>query len=132
MHLGDLISAYLDSQVDASERTLVEAHLAGCEECRSELAAATVGRKRVRELPLLEPPPGALRPPADVVPLRSARRRSLVAAAAMATLVVGVGFSVSAERAVPLRLDAVVDQHVARASVDPGLNVLQVQAVVNR
>jgi hypothetical protein len=67
-----------------------------------------------------------------LVSLRPARRRLLVAAAAVSTLVVGIGFSVSAERAVPLPLDAVVDQHVARASVDPGLNVLQVQAVVNR
>lgn len=132
MHLGDRISAYLDSQVDGSERALVEAHLAECEECRSEMAAVAGSRTLVRELPMQEPPARALHPPAEVVSLRPARRRWLVAAAAVSTLVVGIGFSVSAERAVPLPLDAVVDQHVARASVDPGLNVLQVQAVVNR
>ncbi|MGI9648848.1 MAG: anti-sigma factor family protein [Acidimicrobiia bacterium] len=132
MHLGDLISAYVDSQLDASERAAADEHLAGCQQCRRELDVVTSSRYRLRRLPVLEPPPEALRPPAPVVPLRPARRRLLVAAAAMSTLVVGVGFSVNAEKAVPLPLDAVVDQHVARASVDPGLNVLQVQAVVNR
>ena len=53
-------------------------------------------------------------------------------AAAAAALIVGVGFGVNADRAVPLQLDEVVEQHVARASVDPGFNVLQVQAVVDR
>ena len=132
MHLGDLISSYLDAQLDPSERMLVDAHLADCAQCRGELADVSSSRNLLRELPVLEPPADALHPPARVVRLRPYRRRLLVAAAAMSTLVVGVGFSVNAEKAVPLPLDAVVHQHVARASVDPGLNVLQVQAVVNR
>jgi anti-sigma factor RsiW len=131
-HLGDLISAYLDSQLEASEQAAADEHLADCEYCRDELTGVSASRSLLRGLPVLDPPAEALHPPAEVVPLRPSRRRLLVAAAAMSTLVVGVGFSMNAEKAVPMPLDAVVDQHVARASVDPGLNVLQVQAVVSR
>ena len=85
----------------------------------------------LQNLPAVQPPPGAFDLPAEVVPLRPRRARRMVAAAAVSALIVGVGFGVSADRAVPLPLDEVVEQHVARASVDRGFNVLQVQAVVN-
>jgi hypothetical protein len=85
----------------------------------------------MRSLPLQEAPPDAFKLPAEVVTL-PARRRVLVAAAAAATLVVGIGFSVNGNQAVPLQLSPLVEQHVARASLDPGFNVVQVQAVVGR
>lgn len=131
-HLGDQLSGYLDQQVDASARSAIEAHLVECGHCRDELEAVRRIRIRVRALPLVEPTAHSLELPAQVVPLRPARRRVLVGAAAVAALVVGVGLGVNGNQAVPLQLDPLVEQHVARASVDPGLNVMQVQAVANR
>lgn len=131
MHIGDQLSAYLDSQVDRTARGSIEAHLGGCADCRAELEAVGMVRSRLRELPFEEPPPGALDLPAEVIPLRRGRR-ILVAAAAASALVVGIGFGVNGNQTVPLQLDAVVEQHVARASVDPGFNVMQVQAVLAR
>lgn len=130
MHPGDQLSAYLDGEVDEDTRVSIEAHLAGCEACRDELAIVSDMRSLVRALPMLDPV-GETNRPADVISIRPSRRRTLVAAAAVATLVVGIGFGVGASREVPLQLNEVVEQHVARASVDPGFNVLQVQAVVN-
>ncbi len=132
MHIGDQLSAYLDHQLDASARSSIDDHLAGCDTCRDELEAVSRVRIRLRALPLLEPPPSVLQPPAEVVPLRPARRRVLVGAAAVAALVVGIGFGVKGNHAVPLQLEPLVEHHVARASVDPGFNVIQVQAVAGR
>jgi anti-sigma factor RsiW len=39
--------AYLDSEVMPSERTLIEAHLAGCGSCERELSALSSSRRRV-------------------------------------------------------------------------------------
>ena len=131
-HPGDLLSAFLDAELADGDRSDVQAHLEGCAPCRSELEAVREGRRLLQDLPALSPPSGALELPAEVVPLRPGRTRRMVAAAAVSALIVGVGFGVAADRAVPLPLDEVVEQHVARASVDPGFNVLQVQAVVDR
>ena len=35
----DLLSAYLDEAVDPDDRSRVDAHLEGCDECRRELEA---------------------------------------------------------------------------------------------
>jgi anti-sigma factor RsiW len=131
-HPGDLLSGYADSQVSPADRLSIDSHLSGCAGCRDELAAITTARERTRALPVLDPPAGVLHLPAEVVPLRPARRRVLVAAAATVALVVGIGVAADGNQTVPLQLDAVVEQHVARASVDPGLNVMQVQVVANR
>jgi anti-sigma factor RsiW len=131
MHLDDQLSAYLDDELDAPTRRAAEDHLSKCALCRDELESVTGIRIRMRSLPLQEAPPDAFKLPAEVVTL-PARRRVLVAAAAAATLVVGIGFSVNGNQAVPLQLSPLVEQHVARASLDPGFNVVQVQAVVGR
>lgn len=131
-HPGESLSAYLDGELGDVQRAAVAGHLSGCSDCRAELETVSHGRDLVRSLPHLPVPVGVFTAPAEVVPLRRTRRRRLVAAAASAALIVGVGFGVNADRAVPLPLDDVVDQHVARASIDRGFNVLQVQAVVNR
>ena len=132
MHIGDQLSGYLDSQVDSATRVSIEAHLAECAECRSELAAVSEIRDGMRGLPTLEVPAAVYELEAEVIPLRAGQRRILVAAAAVVALVVGIGFGVSGNQSVPLELNQFMEHHVARASVDPGFNVLQVQAVVNR
>lgn len=131
MHLGDTLSAFLDGELDTQAQSDAEAHLAVCPSCRSELEAVSESSRLLRSLPVVEPPTFVLAA-SNVRRLRPRRVRALVGAAAAAALIVGVGFGVSADRAVPLQLDEVVEQHVARASVDPGFNVLQVQAVVDR
>lgn len=131
MHLGDGLSAYLDDELDAAARSSAELHLSDCAGCRDELESVTRIRIRTQALPTQEPPSGVFELPAEIIALPT-RRRVLAAAAAVATLVVGIGFSVNGNQAVPLQLDPLVEQHVARASLDPGFNVLQVQAVVAR
>ena len=131
MHVGDGLSAYLDSELDATALSLVEQHVSECADCRDELEGVTRVRMRVQALPRQEPPATALELPGRVIAL-PARRRVLMAAAAVATLVVGIGIGVNGNQAVPLQLDPLVEQHMARASFDPGFNVIQVQAVVGR
>jgi anti-sigma factor (TIGR02949 family) len=41
--------AYLDGEFEAADRDLIEAHLAACEDCRSELAAAAEFRRFLRQ-----------------------------------------------------------------------------------
>jgi predicted anti-sigma-YlaC factor YlaD len=118
--------------VDSVDRVPIETHLAQCEPCREELAAVSDARSFLRDLAVVDPPVGALDIPAEVISISGRRPRRLVAAAAAAVVVVGIGFGVGANRSVPLPLNQVVEQHVARASVDPGFNVIQVQAVVVR
>ncbi|HIC94068.1 MAG TPA: hypothetical protein EYP09_07450, partial [Anaerolineae bacterium] len=43
----ELLVAYLDGEVTPSERTLIQAHLAGCDACQRELAALSAARSRV-------------------------------------------------------------------------------------
>ncbi|MDH3605565.1 MAG: zf-HC2 domain-containing protein [Acidimicrobiia bacterium] len=132
MHLEDRLSAYLDSELDATQQRQAEEHLVECAECRTELSSVAEVRDQLRSLPVVEVRAGTFEDVAEVVPLRRARFRPMAAAAAVAALVVGVGFGVAGNQSVPLQLNQVVEQHVARASSDPGFNVLQVQAVANR
>ena len=131
MHLNDSLSAYIDDELDPSSRVAAEQHLSECLACRDELESVTRVRIRMQGLPLQEVPTGTFDLPAKVVAIPT-RRRLLVAAAAAATLVVGIGFGVNGNQAVPLQLNPLLEQHVARASLDPGFNVIQVQAVVDR
>jgi anti-sigma factor RsiW len=59
-HLHELLSAYLDGEVTADEHALVDAHLAICEACGLELAAADGSRLLLRSLPAVEPAAGFL------------------------------------------------------------------------
>lgn len=45
--MNKLLIAYLDNEVTPSERTLIRAHLAGCERCQEELAALSALQSRV-------------------------------------------------------------------------------------
>lgn len=130
-HPGDQLSAFLDGELDPTRRAEVADHLRVCPECRTEVETVSHGRDLLRSLPAVPVPANLFAPPAEVIPLRRPRRRRMVAAAAASALIVGIGLGVNADRNVPLPLEEVVDQHVARASVDRGFNVLQVQAVVS-
>lgn len=127
IHPGDLLSAFLDSELTDAERAEVESHLPSCPECRAELAAIRYSRDAVRALPQEVEVPS----PVVAVRSRSAWRRRWIPAAAAAVLAFVVGVAATNSQDTPLPFEQVVDQHSARASLDPGSNVLQVRAVFN-
>jgi len=45
----ELLLAYLDEEVDSSDRALIQAHLAECEACRQELAILSRVRERISQ-----------------------------------------------------------------------------------
>jgi hypothetical protein len=57
-HLDDLLSAYVDGELTAEERAVVDAHVAACPACRRELAATQAAKSWVTGLPAAEPPFG--------------------------------------------------------------------------
>jgi hypothetical protein len=99
--IQELLGAFALDAVDDAERRSIEAHLAGCEECRAEVAAhretgaLLVGDdepgparvwERIREQVHAEPaPPVAFRPRRE-----TRLRRAVAALAAAAVLVVGI------------------------------------------
>jgi hypothetical protein len=58
LHLGDELSALLDGELTAGERSAVQAHLAECDECNTELEATRLVRDRLRRAPPVDPPFG--------------------------------------------------------------------------
>ncbi len=57
-HLDEVLSAYLDDEVTPDERAEVEAHVATCAECRSDLEAEREVRQMVRDLSAVDAPFG--------------------------------------------------------------------------
>ena len=131
-HPIDLLSAFLDEELTGVELEELTSHLADCLDCRAELDSLAGVRSQVRGLPVVDPLPGVIEVGRTVVPTVPRWRRALVsaAAAAVVVVVVGAGVGSNGRRAVPLQLEQAIDQHVARASVDSGFNVIHVQAVV--
>jgi anti-sigma factor RsiW len=121
----DLLSAYLDDELDVATRERVEARLAESGEWRSILDEVRATRDALRALPVRSAPPGfwdRLRQP-EVVSLddhRAARtRRSRLAAAGAVAAAVVIG----AVALVPLReqtqppVATFADAHAARSSL---------------
>lgn len=117
-HLGDLLSALLDGELDSGARRRTEAHLAGCESCRLELARVESARGALRRLPMLETPPGLIPGVRRGRRFLSPARVSAIAAMAalVAALVIGPGAPGTA-----FQLDDLGDQHDARVVGDPGI-----------
>jgi anti-sigma factor RsiW len=139
----DMLSGYLDGELDATERALVEQRLADSAEWRAELDEVREARSAVRGLPDREAPPGfwdavfahvaadevadgAVDDPANdestlapAIPLAPRRTRRLAwiasAAAAVIALVVAV-VVVPRQTEVRPNVTAVVAQHGAQSS----------------
>lgn len=124
-HPGDLLSALLDGELTATELQRVDAHLAECAACRSELDAIDSVRSAVRSLPMLGPPPGLL---PGSIPARKGFLRpawgwaatGVIALALSAGLVIGTGATPP-----PLELDFMAGHHNARVLVQPGVQTVQ-------
>jgi anti-sigma factor RsiW len=133
----DMLSGYLDGELDAGERAAVEARLAESPEWRDELEEVRAARAAVRSLAVHEAPPGFWdavlatvgadadsaaadgAPTAPVVQLDDRRRRRFrwVAGAAAAVAVVVVAVVIVPHRAaVSPNVTAVIVQHGAQSS----------------
>lgn len=66
----DLLSSYLDGELDAPERTRLEAHMTACEDCRTTLTALQATVADLKTLPEVAPTPQ------DSWALRAALRRA--------------------------------------------------------
>ena len=145
---SQLIGAYVLNTLEPAERSDVEAHVATCETCRSELAELESLREALGEVPpeaLLHGPPDA-----DLVLQRTLRqirqesasdgrwRRGLGAAAAAVVLVTAIGGGVLVGRGTggpdgsappPLAQSAAAGTRVG-SGVDPATNVRMTASVV--
>jgi putative zinc finger protein len=57
-HPEELLAEYVDGSLEQDERAAVEAHLAGCEQCRDEVSGARHARQALVALPEVELPEG--------------------------------------------------------------------------
>jgi anti-sigma factor RsiW len=122
----DLLSAYLDGELDAEDRMLVERRLEESAEWRAVLVELRETRALLRGLPMRQAPPGfidGLLQSDDPAPVqRDAKRRrrariaGWVAGAAAAAAIVAVVLVPSEARVKPA-VATLVNSHAARSSV---------------
>jgi anti-sigma factor RsiW len=118
-HPDDLLSALADGELDDAEAETVEAHVAACSECATELADITRVRAIVRDAPVVDAPDGL------VDSLIKRRRRAtrhgaiLGAAAAIVAVATSVAMADPADHASPKAsktpvLDTLAEERIAR------------------
>jgi len=126
-HFGDSLSAYLDAELPTIEYQNVFVHIQECTECRADLHELDAARTAVRSLPGLEPPEflEVYRESRDLRRIARPGRVAAALAGVAAVVVLAVGVSTSADDPVAaVDLDSFADRHVARASVEPGFQVI--------
>src|SRR5579862_386389 len=95
-HVSELLSAYLDGQVNVPERSRVEAHLAECAACRADLEELRTLASMLRRLPAQRPPrsfalgPRVVRPDALSGTMGGYLRAISSVAAALAVVAIGL------------------------------------------
>ena len=117
-HLGDVVSAYLDGQLSASDRYRAESHLAGCDRCRDQLTDMMFVRARLRALPILELPAEPAVLTGAVVPVHRRHRILMGAAAAAVAMVLALAAGTSPGEVVDLSGHEFSMTYGARASLD--------------
>ena len=125
-HYSTELSAYLDGELPTTQYQAVFRHVQGCADCRFSLGELDAARTAVRSLPGLEPPEflQATRVAFNEkrgIPMRFAA--AVAGIAAVAALVIGVR-TASDTPVTSVDLDSFADRHVARASVEPGFQVI--------
>jgi anti-sigma factor RsiW len=125
-HPGDMISAYLDGELNRSEIEHLKTHLDSCGKCSAEMQEMQMVRSAVRSLPMLELPPGLV-PEADaeVIPLRRNKGFWVGAAAAAVALVIAIAALVTPSSP-SIALDELNSRYGARASLDPAFGPAKV------
>ena len=123
MHPSELISAYLDGELDRGELTNLLDHLSGCGRCAAELEDMQRVRSAVRSLPVLELPRGIV-PEADpvVVPLRRQKGLWAGVAAAVVVTVIAIAALVTPDRGASISGEDLTSRFGARASLDPAFS----------
>lgn len=116
-HLGDMLSALLDGELDASAEVAATMHVASCAACAEELEAVGQARSLLRGLPQVTPPFGFYeRILLDRrVPLR--RRAAVAALAACAAAVAVLGVGSPRQEPVSPSVARLVEAHAAGASL---------------
>jgi anti-sigma factor RsiW len=130
-HLDDLLSAYLDGELEDAARHEVAAHLDECGACRIELAQAAEARMALRNLPQLEAPPALFGRERAAIRGRVRFFRPVWgwAAAGAAALALTIGLVAGpGEPEQTIDLDTFAERHTARVVFEPG--IATVRAVV--
>jgi anti-sigma factor RsiW len=126
-HFDTSLSAYLDAELPTAEYQNVFVHIQECAECRADLHDLDAARTAVRSLPGLDPPEflEVYRESRNVRRITRPGRVAAALAGAAAVAVLAVGVSSSTDDSVAaVDLDSFADRHVARASVEPGFQVI--------
>jgi anti-sigma factor RsiW len=133
-HPGELLSAYLDGELNPGEERKVLDHLRGCERCGAEFEEMHEARSMLRSLPTLELPVGVVPevdPPANVVPLHRRPRAWLAAAAAAVVIVIGLAtVFVSGPTGIQMPIEDLSNQFRARNSLERTFTPIDVVPVV--
>lgn len=119
-HPSELISAYLDGELDRDELTRLLEHLSACGRCSVELEDMQRVRSAVRSLPVLELPRGIVAE-ADpvVVPLRRQKGLWAGVAAAVVVAVVAIAALVTPDQGASVSVEDLTSRFGARSSLDP-------------
>lgn len=125
-HAGELISAYLDGELNSEERQTLFEHLSSCGACSAEMQDIQDIRSTVRSLPMMELPPGLV-PEADdeLVPLRRNRGFLIGTAAVVLVLVIAVAALLTPPPP-DITVEELNSRFGARVSIDPAFGPAKV------
>lgn len=123
-HPDDLLSAFLDDELDEATATRVTEHVAACDHCMADLDGLREARAALRGLPDVAPPPtmfAAVPHAAEQVDTSARARAAVAGLAACAAALLGAAFALGDGEpgdVVP-PVDVVVVDHVARTGGGP-------------
>lgn len=125
-HPAEMISAYLDGELNHAEISQLFTHMGSCGKCVAEMEGLQKVRTAIRSLPLVELPPGLLgKAEPVVVPLRRNRGFLVGAAAAGVAVVIAVA-TVLTPQPSALSVDDLNSRFGARVSLDPAFGPAKV------
>ena len=121
-HPSELISAYLDGELNSGEQQKLLTHLSGCGRCSGEMEDLQAVRSAVRSLPVMELPDGLIpEAEAEIIPLRRNRGLLVGTAAAVVALIIAVAALVTPPPA-QLSVDDLSSRFGARVTLDPSFS----------
>jgi anti-sigma factor RsiW len=128
-HPDDLLSAFLDDELDEPDALRVAHHLAACRDCAGELDGLRSMRTALRDLPDVPPPPHLLAEVPDAAAADAGTHRLRLAVGggvAVVGVVLGLAFAMGAteDGEVVPPVDVVVVDHVVRTNGGPMIQPL--------